>query len=194
MFFSTEAVLVQLCMLDCNFLAYISEYKIIRKYGTFLRGCMHDRVALRSVSKLLYKTISPYPYQNVRLIYYAIRKDNVSLFRAAISNNKEYKYIVECASSPSHNKIDLCTDKTYSNMVHTIMYHGSINILQYLDNVFVFNSPGSCRYVASCGHLNILQWLRARDCPWGSNTLEFARYNGHAHVVQWALDNGCPDS
>ena len=160
-----ETVLVQLCLLDCNFLAYISGCRITRATGTFLYGYPPDRFALHSVSKLLYKTILPLPYQHVNLIYYAIRKDDLSLFQAAIYNNKKYKYIAECASSPLHKKIYLYPTSIYSGIVNAAIYHGSIKILQYLDNVFVFNSSQYCCWAASCGRLEILQWLRARECP-----------------------------
>ena len=44
---------------------------------------------------------------------------------------------------------------------------------------------------AAAERLEVCQWLRQRDCPWG-NSLAAAAQAGHKVVCKWLLDNGCP--
>ena len=52
----------------------------------------------------------------------------------------------------------------------------------------------TCRCAAHGGHLEVLQWLRAKGCPWGSDTCSWAAQRGHLEVLQWvrAQDPPCP--
>lgn len=47
---------------------------------------------------------------------------------------------------------------------------------------------GTCSQVARGGHVEPLQWARARGCPW---TCAWAAEGGHLAVLQWARANGC---
>ena len=49
-----------------------------------------------------------------------------------------------------------------------------------------------CMYAAGSGQLEVLQWLRANDCPWDEKTCSQAACVGHLEVLQWARANGCP--
>ena len=40
------------------------------------------------------------------------------------------------------------------------------------------------------GHLAVLTWLRANDCPWDEDVCAFAASNGHLEVLQWAREHG----
>jgi hypothetical protein len=42
------------------------------------------------------------------------------------------------------------------------------------------------------GHLEVLQWLRANECPWDEGTCRWAAKCGKLEVLQWARANGCP--
>jgi hypothetical protein len=42
------------------------------------------------------------------------------------------------------------------------------------------------------GHLEVLKWARAKDCPWDEKTCAYAAKGGHLEVVKWARENGCP--
>ena len=42
------------------------------------------------------------------------------------------------------------------------------------------------------GHLQVLQWARANDCPWNVTTCSQAAGGGHLSVLLWARRNGCP--
>ena len=44
------------------------------------------------------------------------------------------------------------------------------------------------------GHLEILQWARANECPWNGTTCAEAFTNGQFKVFLWAQDNGCPQN
>ena len=51
-----------------------------------------------------------------------------------------------------------------------------------------------CELAAVAGHLAVLQWARAHDCPWDKNTCEDeAARVAHLAVLQWARENGCPE-
>ncbi|WZN65958.1 hypothetical protein HKI87_13g75210 [Chloropicon roscoffensis] len=43
----------------------------------------------------------------------------------------------------------------------------------------------TCRWAAFDGHLEVLQWLRAKGCPWGTSTSNWAAERGHLEVLQW---------
>jgi hypothetical protein len=47
-------------------------------------------------------------------------------------------------------------------------------------------------FAAMGGHLEVLQWLHANDCPWNERTCMLAARRGHLEVLQWAIENGCP--
>ena len=38
------------------------------------------------------------------------------------------------------------------------------------------------------GDLNVLEWLRANDCPWDKETCEDAARNGHVNILEWARE------
>ncbi|WZN64003.1 hypothetical protein HKI87_08g55570 [Chloropicon roscoffensis] len=52
----------------------------------------------------------------------------------------------------------------------------------------------TCHCAASDGHLEVLQWLRAKGCPWGSDTSINAARGGHLEMLQWmrAQKPPCP--
>ena len=43
------------------------------------------------------------------------------------------------------------------------------------------------------GHLAVLQWARARGCPWNEYTCGNAAESGNLAVLQWARAQGCPE-
>ena len=49
-----------------------------------------------------------------------------------------------------------------------------------------------CGAAARSGQLEMLQWLRANDCPWDIETCTSAAVHGHFEVLQWLRANGCP--
>ena len=63
---------------------------------------------------------------------------------------------------------------------------------------------GICGFAASSGHLDVLQWARAREYPWDhiqwdpleggsiAGTCKSAAKNGHLAILQWARAKGCP--
>ena len=52
----------------------------------------------------------------------------------------------------------------------------------------------TCSWAALGGHLEVLKWLRAKGCPWGTTTSTGAAFLGHLEVLQWmrAQDPPCP--
>ena len=45
----------------------------------------------------------------------------------------------------------------------------------------------ACTYAAMGVHLEVLQWLRARGCPWDEHVLISAVTNGFVKVAGWAV-------
>ena len=50
----------------------------------------------------------------------------------------------------------------------------------------------TCRCAAHGGHLEVLQWLRAKGCPWGTSASNNAARRGHLEVLQWMRDQDPP--
>ncbi len=71
----------------------------------------------------------------------------------------------------------------------------------------LMNAAIVCVLAAFGGHLEVLQWARANDCPylktlkwarangcpWDKWTCAFAAKGGHLETLKWARANGCPD-
>ena len=49
-----------------------------------------------------------------------------------------------------------------------------------------------CALAARGGHLEVLKWLRAQDCPWDEWTFASAAWDGHLEVLKWMREHGCP--
>lgn len=69
---------------------------------------------------------------------------------------------------------------------------GDLELLQWARTRNYPWGPKTCALLASGGHLKALQWCRENGCPWDKSTLEEADMD-HDHVVEWAVANGCPD-
>ena len=52
----------------------------------------------------------------------------------------------------------------------------------------------TCNWAAQGGHLELVKWLRAKGCPWGTTTSANAAFGGHLEVLQWmrGQDPPCP--
>ena len=52
----------------------------------------------------------------------------------------------------------------------------------------------TCNWAAVCGQLEVMKWLRAKGCPWGTLTSHWAAFGGRLEVLQWmrAQDPPCP--
>ena len=42
-----------------------------------------------------------------------------------------------------------------------------------------------CAFAAEGGHLEVLRWARAHDCPWDANTCRGDAQGGHLEVLKW---------
>lgn len=71
---------------------------------------------------------------------------------------------------------------------------GNLEIVRWC----VDNDPGDPLSIMTClpaiqhGHLEVLQWLRARGCPWGHGACYAAASGGHFRLLRWCVENGCP--
>jgi len=50
----------------------------------------------------------------------------------------------------------------------------------------------TCINAASNGHLELLKWARANQCPWSEETCAYAAQGGHFELLKWARMNECP--
>jgi hypothetical protein len=50
----------------------------------------------------------------------------------------------------------------------------------------------ACASAALHGYLDVLEFLRARTCPWDPWTFACASKRGHLDVMHWLLEQGCP--
>ena len=51
----------------------------------------------------------------------------------------------------------------------------------------------TCALAVYGGHLEVLKWARAKDCPWWNEyTCAWATEYGQLEVLEWARENGCP--
>lgn len=67
---------------------------------------------------------------------------------------------------------------------------GKLDIIQYVYEMHPLPLvAGDCRSASTCGHLNILKWLREHGCPWDYSTVGCAFTDEIRH---WAIANGCP--
>ena len=72
--------------------------------------------------------------------------------------------------------------------------HGIVGLVpvQLRVGISISWNENTCSYTAKYGHLNILQWARANECPWDEWTCARAAEGGHLNILQWARVNGCP--
>lgn len=74
---------------------------------------------------------------------------------------------------------------------------GNINIIEYIYDLSIHNLSfpwqfsNSCNIAAQKGYMNVLRWLRERQCPWNINTIYTAMRNKNYYIAKWAIENGC---
>ncbi|WZN61834.1 hypothetical protein HKI87_04g33690 [Chloropicon roscoffensis] len=73
-------------------------------------------------------------------------------------------------------------------------YHGHLEVIKWLRAKGCPWGTATSNNAARGGHLEVLQWLRAQDppCPWGLGVCYAAARKGHLEVLRWARSQGCP--
>ncbi len=70
---------------------------------------------------------------------------------------------------------------------------GNMRIINWLATMGLpSDDPKYCAQAASCGHLDILVWLRKFSISWDKRPAVYAIRGGHHHVLRWAILNKCP--
>ena len=71
---------------------------------------------------------------------------------------------------------------------------GHLHILQYLHAINCPWDEITCSFAAAGGHLDILKYARRNGCPWDDRTCFEAAKKGHLDILKFAHTNGCPGS
>ena len=77
-----------------------------------------------------------------------------------------------------------------------VLQVGNVQVMEWcLHNRAVFNDKTF--YMASCKNkIEVLEWLKLNDCPWGVLSLQLPRNVDIAksNVLNWLKENGCPEN
>ena len=73
-------------------------------------------------------------------------------------------------------------------------FHGHLEVLQWLRAKGCPWDRWTNIEAARGGQLEVLQWMRGQDppCPWNQHVCYFAAQKGHLEVLRWARSQGCP--
>jgi hypothetical protein len=86
-----------------------------------------------------------------------------------------------------------CGDECPEDTLTEAAYGNRLDVLQWLctdlPHIYEPNLFATCA-AATKGHLELLQWLRARGCPWDWRATYHAAENNHMHVLRWMAANG----
>jgi len=63
-------------------------------------------------------------------------------------------------------------------------------LIQPKPNVYIFGICGGAYYHE--GHISLIQWMRARGCPWNEQCTAHAAHGGHLRLLEYLRENGCP--
>jgi hypothetical protein len=69
---------------------------------------------------------------------------------------------------------------------------GHLEVVQWLRAKGCPWDSQTCAKAAQHGYLEVIKWSRANGSPWGANTIRLARRRIHLSVLRWAAYNGCP--
>ena len=73
-------------------------------------------------------------------------------------------------------------------------FHGHLEVMKWLQAKGCPWGTQTSNCAAHGGHLEVLQWMRAQDppCPWTSDVCIYAALGGHLEVLRWARSQSCP--
>ena len=73
-------------------------------------------------------------------------------------------------------------------------FRGQLEVMKWLRAKGCPWGTLTSRWAAQGGHLEVLQWMRAQDppCPWDSDVCYDAVRKGHLEVLRWARSQGLP--
>jgi hypothetical protein len=71
---------------------------------------------------------------------------------------------------------------------------GNLELLQFLRAKGCPWDGWTCSSAAKNGHLECLKYAREKGCPWDDWTCSSAASGGHFECLKYAHDNGCPGS
>lgn len=84
-----------------------------------------------------------------------------------------------------------CTGLVYRSAAQ----YGHMHILEWAyANNYGFDNYDICGDAVRGGQLDILKWLRQRNCPWDYDVCLGAASRGYIDIIKWAHENGCPCS
>jgi hypothetical protein len=119
-------------------------------------------------------------FQNV---YLQLFPGNKSTYDNASTVEHAKICIAECRRIRSLRNATLC---------NSAVRHGDVSTLLYLRSIRFPWDQSTCSAAAKCNRLALLQLLHECGCPWDKTTCEFAAVNGHVEVLQWARAKKMP--
>jgi hypothetical protein len=71
--------------------------------------------------------------------------------------------------------------------------NGNLEMVEFfIEKGFEFRHPIVTQQAAESGNLEVLMYLRSRQCPWSKNVFIAAAKEGHLDILKWAKSNECP--
>ena len=101
-------------------------------------------------------------------------------------------------SAESHDSILWLTDKFNlqwrwnSKVMCKAAKAGDLNVIKFLRGKNCSWNASVCAAAAENGHFDVLKYLHENGCPWNSTTMDYAAHHGDLQVVQWLIENKCP--
>ena len=89
--------------------------------------------------------------------------------------------------------LEKCSDKK-ERFCTKMARNGNVELLQFLRGKECPWDSWTCHYAALNGHLECLQYAHENGCPWDETTCKYAALNGHLECLKYAHENGCPGS
>ena len=97
---------------------------------------------------------------------------------------------------------DVAASAARAEMVLAVLERSPLRVKRSEKSIFYYPDPDRtytsevfkniiCPSAAEGGHLEVLQWARAKGYPWDLWTCANAASNGHLEVLQWSVANGC---
>ena len=70
--------------------------------------------------------------------------------------------------------------------------YGQLEVMKYLRERDCPWGEETCENAASFGSIDIFKWLKEQGYPWDDKIFAVAAYHGNIELMKWLKDNACP--